>query len=383
MAQDLVKIVHVLSSSLAGGAEHVFKLVTNLNDPAIKNYLIMPPDGGHIIDKFAQIGYDVKILNIAQGFNWRVFKKLFFSLRDIKPNIVHCHGYRAGIYGRLAARLASRKIKIILTVHGFHYIQYKNKFKRWLFLSLERVLALFTDFVIAVSATDWKNLIEHKNAKEHRSICIYNGVDLEKLSAVKVDPLTKRQELGIPEEADYIIGTVARLCREKGVVYFLKAIPTILQEFPETYFLIVGDGEQLSEFKNLVSAMEIANKVKFVGNRSDVPEILKILDIFVFPSLWEGLPIAPLEAMAAGVPVIATNVAGNREVVGGHEKSGLLVPAKDAQAIAEAVFCLRADNSLLVKLTQLARKKVIEKFTLGEMAEKTKQVYYSLIYNAE
>ncbi|MFC1478322.1 glycosyltransferase family 4 protein [Candidatus Margulisiibacteriota bacterium] len=379
MPRQPIKIVQILSSSLGGAADHVLNLVNSTTEPGITHYLVIPPDGGHIIRDFTDAGYTVETMNVARGFSLKTFFKLVRFLKKTDPHIVHCHGYRAGLYGRPAARLASLKIKTILTVHGFHYMHYRNKLKGFIFLTIERLFSVFTDLVIAVSDTDLKNLRRYKNACEEKSVAIFNGIDAEAIISLDIDRSAKKRELGIPEGAEYIIGTVARLRPEKGVLYFLRAIPVVLQRYPNAYFLVAGDGEQRKEFEDLVQEFSIANRVGFLGNRDDVPEILKVLDIFVFPSLWEGLPIAPLEAMVAGVPVVATDVSGNKDVIGYDNENGLLVPPEAPEAIAEAVIRLLADKSLANKLAASALQRVRENFMVWQMAGKTIKIYRQLL----
>ncbi|MFC1595696.1 glycosyltransferase family 4 protein [Candidatus Margulisiibacteriota bacterium] len=379
MNKETLTIVQLLSSSLGGAAEHVYNLVTSTEDTSINYKLVSPDDGGHIIEDFQAKGFPVEIINVAQGFSLKTLWGLVKFIRGSQAQIVHCHGFRAGLFGRVAARLASPKIKTILTVHGFHYMHYQNRLKRIVFLLLERILTRITDFVIAVSDTDLNNLLRLKCAKINKSIRIFNGIDVPKICSLKIDKTLKKQELGVSSDAKYVIGTVARLRPEKGVGYFLKAIPEIIRLCPHCFFLIVGDGEQRTEFKILVEKLGLENKVAFLGNRSDVLEILRILDVFVFPSLWEGLPIAPMEAMAVGVPVVATDVSGNRDLIGSNGGNGLLVPTKNPEAITRAVLRLLTEDKLAEKLIASAKEQISEKFTVRIMTDKTVQQYKNII----
>jgi len=373
-----MKITALLSSSLGGGAEHLLNVIRYCPDPAIRFSVVVPNDGGHVPEILQKQGIPVQLLDIANGFRWNVFWELVRYLKSNRPDIVHCHGYRAGLYGRLAAKLAVPKSKIILTVHGFHYIRYTNKIKRWLFLTAERCFQLITDHVVAVSDTDRNHLIEYKNAQKEKSSVIVNGIDIERFANVNVDKQQKRSELRIPAGATPVIGTVARLCPEKGVAYFIQAFPKIRAQFPSAHFLVVGDGFQKAEFQEWIYAHQLTDAVCLAGQRDDVPELMALMDVFVFPSLWEGLPLAPLEAMAMGIPVVATDVCGNRDIIEADGRYGVLVSSRDANAIAEGVARLLTRPEETNQMKTAAQKHVSASYSATRMAESTAALYVKL-----
>jgi glycosyltransferase involved in cell wall biosynthesis len=262
-----------------------------------------------------------------------------------KPDIVHLHGYRAANFGRIAAR--KKGVKNIVHEHAVLNVlphQYVADF----------LLRNYTDSAIAVSNSVKEFMVRGRNIPEEKINVIQNGIRLDIFK--KRDPnivSEKRSELGIEEEYG-VVGTVTRLRREKGVEYFIRSIPSILREFPETVFIIAGDGPMKDEMEQLVKNLDIAKQVKFLGFRKDVPDLLSIFDVNVVPSLSEGLPLSLIEAMAIGNAIVATEVGGLKEV-GEEGKTVFFVPPKDPKAIAEKVCYLFKNKDICLKLSNYAR----------------------------
>jgi glycosyltransferase involved in cell wall biosynthesis len=175
-----------------------------------------------------------------------------------------------------------------------------------------------------------------------------------------------------------VIGTLARLHEQKGHSYLLDAVAQLRREIPDVKALVVGDGELRPSLEQRTQALRLSDSVIFTGTRRDVPEILALLDVFVLPSLWEGLPIALLEAMAAGLPVVATRVGGVPEVVVDGE-TGLLVPPRDPDALSEAILTLLQDPDLRQKMGQAGQERVREYFSVERMVEETEALYERLL----
>lgn len=371
MSAENIRVLHVLASSLGGGASHVFDLMAH-KAQGIEQKLVVAPDGGTIAARLRALGFEVEELDIAKGWKWSALLQLIRIIRKYRPSVVHCHGFRAGLYGRLAAKLASREIKTILTVHGFHYFYYRNRFKKNLFMLLERIMRSLTHHVIAVSNTDCQHLLECRLTTRDKSQVILNGIPPS--AGISCDKSEIRSRLNLPDLEQPIIATVARLHYQKGVIYFLEAIPHILRAYPQARFLILGDGP---ERDNLQRAATALTNVRFLGNRDDAIEILRIVDVFVLPSLWEGLPLSLLEAMRAQVPIVATNVDGNLDVVE-DGVTGLLVPPKNGEAIAKAVLRLLETPSLAQSLVEGGKIRLETDFSLENMLQKTRQIYIDL-----
>jgi glycosyltransferase involved in cell wall biosynthesis len=188
----------------------------------------------------------------------------------------------------------------------------------------------------------------------HRAQVIYNAIDHERLASVQIDIAAKKKSLGLALEGP-VIGNVGRFTKQKGHIYFLEMAYLLLKRDPRCEFILIGTGELLPEMKARARDMGLGDRLHFLGPRSDVEELLKVMDVFVSSSLWEGLPTVLLEAMAIGVPVVATSVSGSEELVkDGH--TGLLVPPADAGSLSDAVWRLLHDPELAERLVAAGRQ---------------------------
>ncbi len=379
MTDRSLVVVHVLSSCLGGASNHVYDLIQNTTVPC-RYYVFIPDDGGAFLERIKALpALTVIVLPIDRKPTLKVLIKMVGCLREINPDIVHCHGYRAGLVGRISAKLASRRIKTILTVHGFHYFYYSNSFKRHLFLLLERLLQGFTDFVIAVSPTDLRNLIQTNNASSLRSRCILCGLNISEVTRIEKNTPSIRKRLNIPTETINIIGSVGRLHYQKGLDNFLYAIPAILKQCPLSMFIIVGDGPERIQLESVAQTLGIAEKVIFCGHLPNVLEVLACFDVFVFPSLWEGMPVGLLEAMLLSVPIVTTDVDGNRDIMDITQNNGLIVPPNNSDALAVAIVSLLRGQYPINPSDMSSSIRIIkEKFTIPRLVNETFEVYTKL-----
>jgi glycosyltransferase involved in cell wall biosynthesis len=199
-----------------------------------------------------------------------------------------------------------------------------------------------------------------------------NGVDIARFTS-SMTRQQARERLGIKDDR-YIIGTLGRLETQKGLPYLVEALRLLSESGSRAFLLVVGSGREEERLREMVSRFGLEVCVQFLGMRRDVPEIHRAMDVFVLPSLWEGLPIALLEAMASGLPVVATPVGGVPEVVK-NGKNGLLVPTKDPVALAEALRKIRQDPLLAEELGREGRETVRERYSHRRVAEEVMEIY--------
>lgn len=368
------KILYLITQSEWGGAgRYVFDLATNFKD---KNYDVEVAAGGNeeLFDKLKNYGVKTyKIKNLVRPISstkdlaayWEI-KKL---LNQTKPDILHLNSSKAGVIGAIAGRHAGVK-KIIYTVHGFVFNEPMSKLKKFIYLNAEKLSARYKDKLICVSDFDKQAGLENKIAAVQKFITIHNG--LPNLSFLPKDQA--RIELGLPTD-QLVIGTIANLYPTKGLIYFIRAAEIIAKKVPDAFFKIVGFGQQQDELRAEINKAGLDNCF-LIGPKSDAYRYLKAFDIFVLPSVKEGLPFAIMEAMQAGLPIIATNVGGITEMITDNY-SGLLVPPAQPQALADAIFELIGDKSLAKDLGTKAKIDVEKKFNLQNMLSETEKVYQS------
>ncbi|TLY36745.1 MAG: glycosyltransferase family 4 protein [Nitrospirae bacterium] len=289
-----------------------------------------------------------------------------------RPALVHTHTSKAGVVGRLAAWLARVPV-VIHTPHGHIFYGYYGAAASALIRLVERLLAKITDRIVTLTDRGAEEHVRLHIAGMEKFVTIHSGIDLAHFRSVQVDPAVKRKELGLPPDGA-IVGTVGRLVPIKGLEWLLKAAPQVLAQFPQACFVIIGDGPLLGELRQLTSKLGIGLRVVFLGAREDVPECLAALDLFVLPSLNEGMGRVLLEAMAVGCPVVATRVGGIPDIVA-DGTTGLLVPPRDERALAEAILTLLRDRSRRAAYGEAARRHIDGRFDVETMVRSVERLY--------
>lgn len=296
------------------------------------------------------------------------------TIKQMGFDVVHTNGVRAGVTGRIAARLAGCK-KIVHTVHTMstdlvHGPGIFRKPVECVYKWSDRRLAGWSDTIIAVSS-DLRRMTVNEGIPNYRVTTIHSGVDLKRYE----EPVSKshaRNRLMIPTGCR-IVGTVARFTRQKNLGDLVRAAAIVHKQLDDVTFVLIGDGEEMPEVKRLAQDIGIAHKVIFTGFRSDIPEILPAFDIFAMSSLWEGHPLAALEAMAAGLPVVAPDVAGVGEtIIDGF--TGHIVPIHDPEAIASSICGIFTDERAEA-MGRAGRERVTALFGLDRMIEQVEKVY--------
>ena len=241
---------------------------------------------------------------------------------------------------------------------------------------LERWFSRFTDALIYVSEADRRKGVKWRLASERRSNLIINGIAFPG-SADKTKRTDAKRELGLAA-GQPVIGTIARMHRQKGLIYLMRAAGRIRQRHPEARIVVVGGGPQKQKLVDAAEQYAGPGACLFLGERSDAREILSLFDVFVLPSLWEGLPLALIEASYLAKPIVASDIDGVREMIRNGE-TGLLVPRADPQKLAEAVSRLLEDRDLASRLALQAQTDIPPRFTLERMVRETERLYSRLI----
>ena len=304
------------------------------------------------------------------------FFKLYSFIKEGKFHIVHTHSSKAGISGRLASWLAKVPV-IVHTPHGHVFYGYFGKTKANIFIFLEKVTAKFTDRIVALTDKETKEHIDFKVAPEEKFVTIHSGVELEKFFVVDIERIKNelRREFRIPEE-NLVAGSLGRLDEVKGYEYFVKAASIVKKAFPKVTFLLVGEGKKRVELEDLVKSEGLSGSFIFTGWRDDVPRMLSGMDIFVLSSLNEGMGRVLVEAMAVGLPIVATDVGGVRELVQ-DGVNGYLVPSKGPEAMAGKIVELLRDEVKRKSMGE-AGKSICKSYSSEAMVGKIEKLYDKL-----
>lgn len=306
---------------------------------------------------------------------WRLFRRERFT-------IVHTHQVKAAVYGQIAARLAGVPI-VVNTIHGFYFHERTHPLKRRAWILLERVAARCSSLLLSQNREDIPTAVNEGICAPDRIEHLGNGIDMARFDPSAIAPaaiLRLRGEFGFGPD-DVVIGFVGRLVREKGVLELFEAIRTLRRRHSRLRLLVIGpvDVAKSDALDPTVAAtFGVADIVSFAGYRHDMPELYRLMSVCVLPSHREGMPRAPMEAAAMGVPVVATAIRGCREVVRDGE-TGLLVPVGDPVRLAQALDEILSDRARAQRMASEAREVAIRHFDERQVFERVAAAYRRLL----
>jgi len=357
-----MRIAHVIDSMEVGGAEAVVDALCRLQAAAghqVSVHCLLR--GGPLAEKLATEGFPIFVHGPATSGKliWRLYREL----RRIGPNVVHCHNKSATVHAAPAARIAGIHA-VFSTRHGMAAPPYRLRkdFKYW------ACTALFCSCVVAVCETARRNMYRNAGALARRAITIRNGAYPARSSG---DHVGTRGD-------GFKIVTVGRLAPAKDYQGLLRSVAVALPHVPDLQLWIVGDGHEASSLKALVAELGIGQSVQFFGEQGTVGDWLTRADVFVLSSVSEGLPISILEAMAAGLPAIVTDVGGMPEVLS-LSGAGKVVPVGKVDLLAQAITEFASHRQDLKELGQKARSCYLQHFLPERMAEEYLNLYRSCL----
>ena len=415
------KILFIITQSQWGGAQkYIYDLATNLDK---QKYNIIVAAGESKKEGLLTLFKDANIKThflkhlkraINPYYDLRAIFEIVKLIRKEKPDIIHLNSTKAGILGSLAAifirvsnshyshKNSHHSHRIIYTVHGWVFNEPMSWWRKNLYLWLEKLTAKFKDKIICVSEYDYQIALKYKIAPASKLVTIHNGIDLNKLEFLPkkevIEYLTQISSHSEPNEESLchsepaknleilreypqddekkIIGTIANFYPTKGLKYLIRAAKIICNLKSETYnplFVIIGDGPEYKNIESRIMNYGLNDKILLLGSISEAYKYLKAFDIFVLPSVKEGFPYAILEAMSAGLPIVATKMSGIPEIIK-NNINGLLAPIKSPKALAKKIDNLLNDQKLNKKFSKNNLKDV-KRFSLKTMVEKTEKEY--------
>ena len=357
----MIRVCHVMTADLWAGAEvQLATTASYLADRSDVHVCAVLFNDGRLAGELRQLGIDVTVVDETRESAVRILAFLTRFLRDREIDLVHTHRYKDTVLSTIAAKLAGVP-HLIRTVHGLREpMRGWDHLKFRVYETLDAVmLRCFADRVIAVSDRI-ADALRDEGYRPSLVTRVHNGIDLRKVMAMR-RPEDLRRELGV-DAGTIVFGTVGRLSPVKGHDTFLRAARLILDQHPGARFLIAGGGPLERELAALASELGIEPACRFLGPRADVYDLVSAMDVFVLPSLNEGIPMAVLEAMAVATPVVASAVGGLPEVIRDRQ-TGLLVPPADQRALADACLELARDREWAQRLGTAGRRVVEEQFS--------------------
>ncbi len=369
---------------LGGTENYLFRLVTNLNKEKF-SCIVCPfaPKESIVIKKFREYGIAVTPILVNRIYTWDALKAVYnlkYLIKQKKIDIVQTFHFSSDIYGTIVSRLL--RVPIIISSRrdmGFAEYDIHHRF-------LRRIANFFVNTTLTNAKIMNRQVCNVEKIPVNKTVTIYNGLKLENYD-ISIDRKAKAEEFNLSIRKP-IIGCIANIRPIKGLEYLIKAAAKVTKEYPEAQFIIVGGNADaisntiINSYKNklnlMINKLNLNQQIYFLGKKSNINEILKIMDIFVLPSLSEGFSNSIIEAMAAGVPVIATNVGGNPEAIE-HNKTGFIVPVKNSTAIAEKIKKLLKYPKLREQLGQAGRLWAEHNYNIKKIIKQNENLYCSLL----
>lgn len=379
-----IKIARIITRMDLGGAQQtVLYLAQHLSQDLFEQILITG-EGGQCSAELSSIPaikrYILPDLSRHVGLgslvaDLRTIIRIRRILRHEMPEIAHTHTPKAGILGRWAAWLSGTP-RIVHTFHGFGFSEFHPSWVRKLYVWIERLTGLITTRFVAVSERNRLKGEQYRIFARADCDLIRSGIDFSALRNASIDKSKKKLELDLAP-SDRIVGIVAGFKPPKALHHFVTVAKRVSDRRTGIKFLMVGDGELRDQLEEQIRELQLKSVVKMVGWRRDVPELLRIFDVFLLTSLWEGLPRVLVEAITVGVPVVAPDVDGIAEVIRNGE-NGYLVSPGDTASMAQRVIELLENEGLRRQMARAA-KGLVQEFSAGKMIEDYTRLYLALM----
>ena len=360
-----IKIVHVQLLPLLSGAQNVMLAILNSLDKNKYDVYIISKPGGPLVERVLDLDYNyiplksfrrnISIMDIV------AFIKLFRIFKKHKFDIVHTHSSKPGFIGRIAARIAGVP-QIVHTVHGFPFHPYQKKLIMSFYRSVEKLAGLFCDKVVFVNNSERETAIADHLVQPEKAVTIYNGIKLPEIEMQK-------KEIG----DKFIIGSCLRFWKQKNIIETIDAAIRVCKKNEKIQFIFIGDGELYEVAENMVNDSGYKDRIYLPGWQNNPTDWLQKFDVFLLYSKWEGLPLSILEAMSYGLPIVASDIKGNNELV--SEVNGILVPINDIDRLSAVLLSLPNENGKLREWGENSRKLVKEKFDLTGFTRKYNKIY--------
>jgi glycosyltransferase involved in cell wall biosynthesis len=356
-----MKILYLITRADCGGAQvALLNLIMNL--PVGFEPIVAAGEEGFLQQECARKGIPYRVIPglvapISPVKDSLALMRLLALIRRERPCVVHAHTSKAGILGRVAARLT--RTPVIFTAHTWSFDEGVPRLRKKIAVPIERITAALGGKIITVADSNTHEALRHSITTRRNLIRIWNGVPDSRLRAS-------------PGSRDRVtLITVARMVPQKDHALLLRALVGVCGNW---CLQMVGDGPLRREIQLLAEQLQLGGRLQFLGERKDVAELLSQADVFILPSKWEGLPVSILEAMRAGLPVVATDVGGVREAVQ-EDVTGLLSKAHDEEGLRDRIQSLITLPSLMMQMGKAGRRRFEEHFRIETMVDRTVELY--------
>lgn len=383
-----LRVLHVITRMIVGGAQENTMLSCALIDQEriISTLMTGVETGveGELLSESRKRGIPLVVephlvRRLSPWLDVVVTYRLWRLMRGGRFDVVHTHTSKAGIVGRVAAWLAGVPV-IVHTAHGWGFNPQQPRMMYWLYVWLERVCGRVSNAVVAVASTNRDEALALGIGQPEQYRLIRSGIEIKDYRDISISRAEARRRLGLPEDA-FVIGSVGRLGEQKAPLDLLNAFAIVAAAHPHARLVYVGDGLLRDQLETAIAAAGLTDRVILTGVRRDVPELLRTFDVFALASRWEGLPRVFPQAMAAGLPIVATRVDGAPDAVSSGE-NGWLVPLGDMTAMAARLCELAADPERSRRMGAAGQARV-EEFSAQGMVDALAGLYLELAARAK
>ncbi len=384
-AQPKIRVLHVVEAIGGGVKRHVMSILASIDRDRFDVEVAGPPtrpeksEGETFVADLAQLGVRFHPIRMRWAVSPRhdlaALVALWRLIRRGRYDVVHAHSSKAGVLARLAGRLAGKPT--IYTPNALYFLQFPPGRKRFIYRAIERLAGPLTTRFVAVSESEREATLAERLVPAEKVVVIPNGIEPDAFQRVAHARAHVRAELGIPLDA-VVVGAVARFSPQKDPDTLLRAMRTVIERTRRDVYLVwVGDGELTDEGRRLVSDCGLEQRCRLLGLRNDVKALMCSFDVAALTSRYEGLPYVLLEAMALGLPVVATDAVGTRDIVQ-NGVNGFLVPVGSSDAVAEALLGLANSDTRRAEFGERGRRMVAQRFTLEAMTRQLEALYSEL-----
>lgn len=365
-----IRVLHVAEA--AGGVERYLETLFKYSNDKVENILVCSQNYDY--EKFKILADRVIVLKMAHDIDpWADIKvegALRRIIKQLKPNIVYAHSSKAGAFARIADLGLNNRI--IYNPHGWAFNMQQSVKKKEMYKWVEKISAHFCDKIVCISDAEKNSAIREKICKINKLQVIYNGIDLYQVE--RTSP-KNRVQLNVPNDA-FVVGMVGRLSKQKAPDIFVKAAKLIKEKVPNAFFLMVGDGELRNQIESLINQYDLNSSFLITGWVDNPISYMKIMDVGVLLSRWEGFGLVLPEYMACGIPIVATNVDAIPNIINNGE-NGLLVDKDNFEQVFSKIIFLNENNNMRKRLIQNG-KKVAHNFSGKILATKTEKNLYNI-----
>ncbi|MEH7444054.1 glycosyltransferase family 4 protein [Bacillus sp. JJ1122] len=333
---------------------------------------------------FVDKKYDLPIQRSPFSFkNVKAYRKLKAMIDQNDYQIIHCHTPVGGVLARLASRAARKKgTKVIYTAHGFHFCKGSPAMNWLIYYPIEKWLARYTDCLITINEEDYNRVVQHRFKSERIEHVHGVGVSTERFKPAEKE---YKKELRIAygfNVGDFLLFYAAEFNKNKNQQLLIRSLALIKDEFPNAKLLLAGKGPLLQECRKLSQSLGVGHMVQFLGFRNDIEQLLQISDVAVASSNREGLPVNIMEAMSCGLPIIATENRGHRELIV-DDQNGWVISDMDHKMFAKKLKVLAKDSGLRAVMGSHGRRMIINKYSTGKIAEEKSEIYKTYMTEVE